>query len=286
VLQFAAAGAAVLQLRFVELDAAHDVDIHVRSSFTADVGTWILKEEFVFEAAAVAGVAHRERETLYAGRDADKARENRLRRVAARQGLNLMKSRARDPQAPDYGTYMLTDPATNFLVTSGLQTGYGLSLDDVERALHRGDYPGVYRTDETTPGGEAVYTTSRGGRFVSAKVAAIAAHFERRERAAAITAITADLTLRALPADADDAERAQAYDRPMGEVIREADQEVGIVVELAHLAATAISLLALESDCTPLEYMQKIAMWDTRIDALDDDEPPTSAGAVAAPRTR
>ncbi len=269
-------------LREVELDAAHNVDIHVRSSFTADVGTWILKEEPVFEAAAVAGVAHRERETLYA----DKARENRLRRVAARQGLYLMKSRARDPEAPDFGTYMLTDPSTNFLVTSGLQTGYGLSLDDVERALHRGDYPGVYRTDETTPSGEALYTTSRGGRFVSAKVAAVAAHFERRDRAAAITAITADLTLRALPADADDAERAQAYDRPMSEVIREADQEVGIFVELAHLAATAISLLALERNCTPLENLQKIAMRNTRIDALDDDEPPTAAGAVAAPRTR
>ncbi|MEN3269709.1 MAG: hypothetical protein V7646_6603 [Pseudonocardia sp.] len=274
-----------MHLREVELDAAHDVDIHVRSSFTADVGAWILKEEPVFEDPAVAGVAHRERETLYAVRDADKARENRLRREAARQGLHLMKSRARDPQAPDFGTYMLTDPATNFLVTSGLPTGYGLSLDDVERALHRGDYPGVYRTDETTPSGEAVYTTSRGGRFVSSKVAAVAAHFERQDRAAAIAAITADLALRALPADAGDAERAQAYDRPMGEVIREANREVGIFVELAHLAATAISLLALERNCPPLEYVEKVAMRNTLIDALDDDEPPTQAGAVAAPRT-
>jgi hypothetical protein len=66
----------------------------------------------------------------------------------------------------------------------------------VERALHRGNYPGVYRTDETTPSGEAVYTTSRGGRFVSSKAAAIAAHFERRDPGAAITAIKADLTLR------------------------------------------------------------------------------------------
>jgi hypothetical protein len=221
---------------------------------------------------------------LYAFRDLDKPRENRLRRIAASQGLQLMKSRARDPQAPDFGTYMLTDPATDFVVDSGLQSGYGLSLDDVERALQRGDYPGVYRTDETTPSGEAVYTTSRGGRFVSSKVAAIAAHFERRDRAAAVMAITADLTLRALPADADDAERAQAYDR-MSEVIRGADVEAGIFVELAHLAATAISLLALERDCTPLEYLQKIATGDTYINPLDD-EPPTPAGADAAPGTR
>ena len=207
---------------------------------------------------------------------ADKARENRLRRVAARQGLRLTRSRARDPEAPDFGTYVLTDPATNFVVASGLQIGHGLSLDDVERALHRGDYPGVYRIDETTPSGEAVYTTSRGGRFASAKVAAIAAHFERRDRTAAITAIMADLTLRTLPADADDVERAEAYDRPMSEVIREANREVGIIIELAHLAATAISLLALERDCTPLEYLEKIEMRNTLIAELDDDEPPAA----------
>jgi hypothetical protein len=74
---------------------------------------------------------------------AGKARENRPRRIAARQGLHLMKSRARDRQAPDFGTYMLTDPATNLLVASGLQNGYSLSLDDVERALHRGNSTGV-----------------------------------------------------------------------------------------------------------------------------------------------
>jgi hypothetical protein len=220
--------------------------------------------------------------------DADKARENRLRRMAARQGLHLTKSRARDPQTPDFGTYMLTDLATNFLVASKLPNGYGLSLDDVERALHRGDYPGVYRTDETTPSGEAVYTTSRGGRFVSAKVAAIAAHFERRDRSAAITAIAADLTLRALPPDADDAQRVEAYDRPMSKAIREANEEVGIFVELAHLAGTAISLLALERDCTPLEYLQKIAMRNTLIDALDDDQPPVPPreSVAAPPRSR
>jgi hypothetical protein len=137
----------------------------------------------------------------------------------------------------------------------------------------------VYCTDETTASGEAVYTTSGGWRFVSSKVAAIAAHFERRDRSAAITA---DLTLRALPADANDAEQAQAYDRPMSEVIWEVDQEVGIFVDLAHLAGTAISLLALERDCTPLEYLQKIAMRN----ALNDDEPLTPAGAVATPRTQ
>jgi aspartate kinase len=63
-LQLAAAGAAVLQPRAVELAAAHDVDIHVRSSFTNDIGT-CLQEESVFEATEVTGVAHRNQETLY-----------------------------------------------------------------------------------------------------------------------------------------------------------------------------------------------------------------------------
>ena len=39
----------------------------------------------------------------------DKVRENRLRRMATRQGLHLVKSRRRDPQALDFGTYGLAD---------------------------------------------------------------------------------------------------------------------------------------------------------------------------------
>jgi aspartate kinase len=72
-LELAAAGAAVLQPRAVELAAVHDVDIHVRSSFTSDDGTWIVEEEPVFEAADVVGLAHRERETLYVVRGASPA---------------------------------------------------------------------------------------------------------------------------------------------------------------------------------------------------------------------
>jgi hypothetical protein len=36
-----------------------------------------------------------------------KVRENRLRRIASRQGLRLEKSRQRDPTALDYGKYSL-----------------------------------------------------------------------------------------------------------------------------------------------------------------------------------
>ena len=66
----------------------------------------------------------------------EKVRENRLRRMAERQGLRLEKSRRRDPRAVDYGTYRLVDVANNIVVagdTSG--SGYGMTLDVVEREL-------------------------------------------------------------------------------------------------------------------------------------------------------
>lgn len=72
---------------------------------------------------------------------ADKIRENRLRRAAERQGLLLQKSRRRDPRAVDFGTYMLVDANTNAVVASGLQSGYGLSLDEIEEELSEGRRP-------------------------------------------------------------------------------------------------------------------------------------------------
>jgi len=64
-----------------------------------------------------------------------KVYENRLRRMAQRQGLRLAKSRRRDPRAWDYNTYMLVDVATTGIVASGSQSGYGLGLDDIEKEL-------------------------------------------------------------------------------------------------------------------------------------------------------
>ncbi len=68
----------------------------------------------------------------------NKVRENRLRRVALRRGLRLEKTRRRDPLALDYGTYMLIDDRTNAVVARGLESGYGLTLDDIERHLDGG----------------------------------------------------------------------------------------------------------------------------------------------------
>jgi aspartate kinase len=68
-LEMAEAGAGVLQPRSVELAAATGVDIHLRSSFTAEAGTWIRRDVVGLDAVEggcdVAGVAHRRVEPLY-----------------------------------------------------------------------------------------------------------------------------------------------------------------------------------------------------------------------------
>lgn len=68
-----------------------------------------------------------------------KVLENRLRRAAARQGLRLMKSRARDPRAIGFGTCMLVDERSDTVVCCGLSEGYGLDLRGVAAYLYGDD---------------------------------------------------------------------------------------------------------------------------------------------------
>jgi hypothetical protein len=65
----------------------------------------------------------------------EKVRENRLRRMAERQGLRLTRSRRRDPRAIDYGGYMIVDAETNVVMAGGTPVPFFLSLDDVEAWL-------------------------------------------------------------------------------------------------------------------------------------------------------
>ncbi len=70
----------------------------------------------------------------------EKVRENRLRRMAERQGYQLRKSPRRDPYARDYGGYMLVDPARpvnhpRFVVQGGKPYAFSASLDDIEMFL-------------------------------------------------------------------------------------------------------------------------------------------------------
>src|SRR4051812_19944299 len=73
-LELAASGARVLQLRSVEFARNHDVRLHVRSTFSDAEGTWIVDEEDpVLEKAIISGVAHTDVEPLYRVRDIDAA---------------------------------------------------------------------------------------------------------------------------------------------------------------------------------------------------------------------
>ncbi len=58
--------------------------------------------------------------------------------MARRQGLELVRSRRRDPRALDYGGYLLRDPSTNLAAYSVGWNGFGARLDDVESWLLSG----------------------------------------------------------------------------------------------------------------------------------------------------
>jgi aspartate kinase len=65
-LEMAASGAKVLQLRSVEFARNHAVTLHVRSTFTDAEGTWVTEEdERMLEKAMISGVTHTSEETLY-----------------------------------------------------------------------------------------------------------------------------------------------------------------------------------------------------------------------------
>src|SRR4051794_18261388 len=66
----------------------------------------------------------------------DMAREKRLRRAAARQGLRLSKSSRRDNRAGDHGRYRLGNPNLEPEITAAAsQLDYTLDLDGVEDVL-------------------------------------------------------------------------------------------------------------------------------------------------------
>jgi aspartate kinase len=57
-LELAAGGAKVLMLRSVEFARNHGVRIHVRSSLSANEGTWVVSQEELMEQAIISGIAH------------------------------------------------------------------------------------------------------------------------------------------------------------------------------------------------------------------------------------
>ena len=86
-LELAAGGAKVLQLRSVELARGHDVKLHVRSSFSDANGTWIREEdERMLEKALISGVTHTIEERVYRVDDISAAK---LFEALAEAGVNV-----------------------------------------------------------------------------------------------------------------------------------------------------------------------------------------------------
>jgi aspartate kinase len=86
-LELAASGARVLQVRSVEVARNHHVKLHVRSTFSTEDGTWIREEdERMLEKALISGVTHTREETLYRVEGTNPAR---LFAVLADAGVNV-----------------------------------------------------------------------------------------------------------------------------------------------------------------------------------------------------
>jgi hypothetical protein len=67
---------------------------------------------------------------------AEKVREDRIRRMLARQGYTFEKSRRRDPRASDFGRYTIIHTETSTIVADFMAGMHG--LDDAEKwALNR-----------------------------------------------------------------------------------------------------------------------------------------------------
>jgi aspartate kinase len=90
-LEMAATGARVLELRSVEYARNHRIRLHVRSSFSDEDGTWIAEEDERMEQAIIAGVTHDESEAKITLRDVpDRAGVvARIFRAVADEGLNV-----------------------------------------------------------------------------------------------------------------------------------------------------------------------------------------------------
>ncbi len=73
----------------------------------------------------------------------ENAREARLRRLARRQGLALVRSRNRTPGTLVFGTYGLIDQYGNAWAATHGADGYGLGLDEIEAWLAQSDAPPV-----------------------------------------------------------------------------------------------------------------------------------------------
>ncbi|MDX6408606.1 MAG: aspartate kinase [Gaiellaceae bacterium] len=85
-LEMASSGARVMATRSIEVARNHNVQLHVRSTFSDNAGTWIREEENLLEKALISGVVHQREETVYRVEGATAAR---LFGALAEAGVNV-----------------------------------------------------------------------------------------------------------------------------------------------------------------------------------------------------
>jgi len=90
-LEMAATGARVLELRAVEYARNYGIRLHVRSSFSGDGGTWIAEEDERMEQAIISGVTHDESQAKVTLEDVPDRPgiAARIFRAVADEGLNV-----------------------------------------------------------------------------------------------------------------------------------------------------------------------------------------------------
>jgi len=158
-LEMAATGGRVLQLRAVEFARNHKVPLHVRSSFTWEPGTWVQEEDESMEQAIVTAVTHdtSEAKVTVTGVPDRPGVAARLFRALADQSVNvdMIVQNASVHGITDISfTVPKVDLATSVEVSEGLKDELGAtgvaSDDDVARVSLVGagmkSHPGVTAT--------------------------------------------------------------------------------------------------------------------------------------------
>jgi aspartate kinase len=198
-LEMAASGAKVLQVRSVEVARNHNVKLHVRSTFSAADGTWVREEdERMLEKALISGVTHNLEETVYRVEGASPAL---LFSALARAGVNVDTIVRTGPEI------VFSAPADDRVSASEVLEGLGVewsARDDLGKVSVIGagmkSHPGVAAKAFDTLAGEGIEPE-----VVTTSPIKIACHLRTDEVERAVVALH-----KAFELDAPEAERLHA----------------------------------------------------------------------------
>jgi aspartate kinase len=198
-LEMAASGAKVLQVRSVEIARSHHVKLHVRPSYSPADGTWIREEDDrMLEKALISGVTHTREETLYR---IEGTTPSRLFAALAEAGVNVDTIVQTGPEI------VFSAPADDREAASDVLDGLGVqwnARDDLGKVSVIGagmkSHPGVAAKAFETLAGAGIEPE-----VVTTSPIKIACHLRSDEVETAVAALH-----RAFELDAPEAERKHA----------------------------------------------------------------------------